>query len=439
MKNFQCAKILKQQDGSMMIVALMIMAILSIIGINAISISSTEQQITVNSQTQQSAFYDADSGVQYTLGSIENALKNPVSGVLVLPVSVGDTVPYAYGMPAGFSFGISDITMPNTASYAFTSTGHSGNAYTDAQSVINVRFTRGTTEAISFAAFGDKKMDIKNSGVTWSYDSRNPGNDFTNPGSLVSKHEADVGSNELLIAHNGSQVDGDGVIGLLDDGVTDGTVSYMGTPGPMFTGNPNAGGDRIDPDPLGIDSGGIYDPTTYSASNDNAAYGTITSRGSTTPIGTAITTKNGDTVTLEGKPGGSNFYFTDVTLKNSVSLNIDTTNGPVNIFVDGGTFDARNGSITNSGGSALDFAIYSNTESTSGSADVILHNSSEFSGVIYAPKANLEMKNSAAVHGAVFGREIVFHNSFTLFYDEALNDKYATVSDDVALISWEEE
>ncbi len=427
----------------MMIVALMIMAILSIIGIHAIGISSTEQQITVNAQTQQTAFYDADSGVQYTLGCIERDLKdNTIDNDSVLPTSVGSTVTCSYGTPAGFSFQISDLEMtastPNFDVYSFTSTGNAGNAHINAQALINATFRKGISNPFRFAAFGDKKMDIKNSGVTWSYDSTNPGNDFTNPGSLISNHLADVGSNDLLIAHNGSLVDGNGVIGVKDDGSTVGDVNYYGSPGPTFNGDSNLSVDRIDPDPLGIDSGGEYDPTTYSTINDNATHGTITSKWGTNPIGTVISTKNGDTVTLKGKPGGSNFYFTDVELKNSVALDVDTTNGPVNIFVDGGTFDARNGSITNSGGSPLDFAIYSNAESATGSADVILHNSSEFQGVIYAPKANLEMKNSAAVYGAVWGKEIVFHNSFNLFYDEALSTKYSAPSNDVSLISWEE-
>jgi len=134
----------------------------------------------------------------------------------------------------------------------------------------------------------------------------------------------------------------------------------------------------------------------------------------------------------DGSP--ANYYFTDITLKQSSKIEIV---GKVNIFITG-KLDARNGTDITATGDPGDFAIYSSATGSS-NGDITLHNSSELHGVIYAPKSTLEMKNSAALYGAVFGSEIVFHNSFTLFYDEALKDKYATVSDDVALISWEEE
>lgn len=419
----------------MMVAALLVMAILSLVGIHAVTISSTEQRITANVQTQQTAFYDADSGVQYTLGCLENALESGASNVL--PASVGNPVVYAYGTPAGFSFEISDIEMRDSNLYAFTSTGHSGNAYIHAMSRINVTFSRGITNAITLAAFGDEKLDTKNSGMTLSYDSNDPDptiSDPSNPG-FVGTGEADVGSNDWLVTHNGAYIDGDGVFGAQDDGSpTVDDIHWRTT----FTGTPGVDVGRIDPDPLGINSGGVYDPTTYTASNDNATHATINGA----PIaGTSIVTRRGDTVTLTGKAGGANFYFTSVELKNGVTLNIDSTAGPVNIFLDGGgatsgtIFDAKNSSTIsiNPGGKPADFTIYSNSEQK-----IDFKHNSEFRGFVYAPFADIDLKNSSNVYGAVWGKTIDIKNSGTLYFDEALKDKYTITSNNLSLASWEE-
>lgn len=440
---------LKSQDGNAMIVTLMVMAILSIVGVNAITISTNEQKITTNVETQKASFYDADSGVQFALASLENGL---IAGTAnVLPANVGDTVTFItdpddpddpHATPDGFSFEISDIEMiavtPNFNVYSFTSTGHSQNAYREADTVINVRFRRGNSSAITFAAFADTKLDTKSSGTTLSYDSSSPDPTKNNPGSALfaTTHQADVGSNDWLVTHNGASIDGDGIFGEQDDGSA--TTDGIHDPSDFYGTAPvNVG--RIDPDPLGINTAnGEYNPTTYSAVNDNAAYATINGNP---VVGNTIITNNGNTVTLTGKPGGSNFYFTKVDLKNSVTMNINTTNGPVNIFLDGSgaasgvIFDSKNSTTINiTPGTPTDFTIYSNS-----TQKINFKHNSEFSGFVYAPFGSIDMKNSSSVYGALWGNNIDIKNSGTLYYDEALADKYTIQNNNLSLISWEAE
>ncbi len=424
MNSIQYIKVLKQENGNVMIIALMVLAILSIIGFYTINISMTEQEITVNVQTQKMAFYDADSGVQYAIGSLENDLKSGAPGVLptsVDPASADNKVAYAYGTPVGFSFAISSISMAGPNAYAFTSTGNAVNAYRNAQALINATFKR--KGAINFAAFGDEKLDTKSNGNTWSYDSSSPEpskNDPSGP-TFQSTHEADIGSNDWLITHNGAAIDGDAVFGEQDDGTT--TTDGLNS-GTDIHGTAGVDAGRIDPDPLGVSSGGIYDPYNYQLANDNAL----------SSVGTTINT-NGS-VTLVGKPGGANYYFTDITLNNGANLTIDTTSGPVNIFLEGG-FEAKNGSTINVVDSAgnpglpTDFAIYSNS-----TAKIDFKHDSEFRGFVYAPYADIDMKNSSDVYGAIWGNNVDIKNSGTLYYDEALKDKYLT--DNLALLSWKE-
>lgn len=440
MKKRQYTEILNRQEGSVMLVALMVMAALSILGINALNISTTELQITSNVQNKKMAFYNADAGVQYTLACIENDLKDSdkeTSEVLPASVEEKDATDSSCGVPTGFNFSISKIRMVvgTTDQYYFTSTG---NAQGNAQVEIKVVFMQDESKPFTFAAFGDKSMEVKNSGTTESYDSADPDptkNDPNDPG-FVKTGEADIGSNEDLITKTSAMIDGDGVVGKTSVGVQG--VSDIKS-GSVFTGSAPVLQDRVDPDPLGVTSGGVYDPTQYSVSNDNATYGAITTssgkKTSTSSLSTSITTKSGDTVTLTGKPGGSNFYFTSVDLKNGVDLDIDTSLGPVNIFLDEGPFNAKNSSITNSNGKTTDFSIYSN-----GTDDITMHHGSAFAGVIYAPYAFIDMKNSSTVYGAIWGSDVLIHNSGNLFYDEALKDKYVlSASSDVMLMSWEEQ
>jgi hypothetical protein len=66
-----------------------------------------------------------------------------------------------------------------------------------------------------------------------------------------------------------------------------------------------------------------------------------------------------------------------------------------------------------------------------------MHHGSEFTGIIYAPYAEIDMKNSSAIYGAIWGSDITIRNSGELFFDEALTDKYElTNTNELSLASW---
>jgi Tfp pilus assembly protein PilX len=54
--------ILKRDDGSVIVAAMMILVLLTIIGISATSTSNTELNITSNAQLHKMAFFTAESG-----------------------------------------------------------------------------------------------------------------------------------------------------------------------------------------------------------------------------------------------------------------------------------------------------------------------------------------------------------------------------------------
>ena len=416
------------EKGFVLPVGLMFLAIISILGTTAVVVTTTDIKIGSNYRSSVQAFYNAEAGVQYAIAKMEDGLAN---GTFTLPTIIGSgsSVSFTSATPADFSFVISNISMTGPDAFTFTSTGSGpGNS----RSVIEAAFERDTASAINYAAFGDKKVDAKNSGITLSYDSSSPDPTKNNPfdPSFQTMGGADIGSNDWLATHNGTVIDGSGLFGEQSDGSP--TVDDIHHKS-VFTGTAGVDAGRIDPDPLGINSGGIYDPSTYSASNDND------SGLSPDVVGTTeINTKNSDTVTLYGKQGGANYYFTSIDLKNNVVLTIDSSAGPVNIFLVGG-FETRNSAIINvidgSGnpGKSTDFTIFSN------STDMInFRHKSEFRGLVYAPLADVDMKNDSAVYGAIWADTIDIKNSGTLYYDMALQNKYANITNDLLLLSWKE-
>ncbi len=404
----QIGTILNNEKGIVLVISVLMLAVLAALGTTAVMQTSTDLKISSNYKTSRQAFYDADAGVQYALAMIEAGLKASPQ-TFTLP-SAGSPATLTYTTPTGFSFTISTISKNSGSStYTLTSTGNGPNS---AQAVIEVTFERDS--AINYAAFGDHKVDAKNGGTTLSYDSSSsdPTKNDPSDSSFQTTHEADVGSNDWLVTHNGASIDGSGVLGEQSDGSDTVNNIHGGT---TFYGTTPVDAGRIDPDPLGINSGGVYDPSIYVASNDNASAG----------VGTTINTNGSITLTA------GDYYFTSVILKSGANLTIDASAGSVNIFLEGG-LDAKNGSTINVTGNPTDFAIFSNS-----TAKIDFKHSSAFKGLVYAPFADVDMKNSSSVYGAIWAASVDIKNSGTLYYDAALKDKYT--SDDLTLTSWKDD
>jgi hypothetical protein len=68
-----------------------------------------------------------------------------------------------------------------------------------------------------------------------------------------------------------------------------------------------------------------------------------------------------------------------------------------------------------------------------------LKNSSEISGLIYAPYAQVLVHNSADVYGAIYGSDVDIRNSGDIWFDTALKDEGGGAEfEGVKIISWRE-
>jgi hypothetical protein len=421
------------EKGAVLIISLTFMTLLAMLGGTAVVMTTTDMKIGANYRDSGEALCNAESGMRYALGKMEAELKAS-SSTFYLPTTVGNSIDLdanaAFTTPTGFEFSFRPpgLTKLATNLYIFTTDGTGSN---NASAAITV--TCRQTPAINMAAFGDTKMDGKSGGTVESFDSSSSDptkNDPTHP-SFQSTHEADIGSNEWLVAHSGVDVDGNGVLGEDAGGTTakDSIADYTD-----FYGNETPVADeRIDPDPLGVNSGGEYDPTMY----DGTPYPNNNCTGCTgTPISVCddlcnnneLDLGSGDTITLTA----GDYYINSgkgLELGNGSTLTIDASAGEVRIFLDGEGVTAANGSVLNVIGAATDFSVFSNS-----TVKIDFSNSSAFTGLVYAPFAPVDIKNDGSVMGAIWGSNVDIKNNGTLYYDSALADKY--VKNDMERLTW---
>ncbi len=232
----------KNEKGFVLPMGLIFLAILSIIGITAIVLTTMDIKIGKNYQTSEQAFHDAESGINFAMGCIQNCLDD---GTLTLPESINGTVSISMcSRPSGFSFTLSDVTKVDDNKYFFTSTGSSS---AGGAAKIEASFRKGI--AINYAAFGDLLIDMKADSSIHSYDSGDfvGGEDEDDLEADDSTTEGDVGSNGTVSVKNNTIIDGDVALG--DDGgdpVNEAVYTHTGTQ--VITGTTGVDVERVDPE-----------------------------------------------------------------------------------------------------------------------------------------------------------------------------------------------
>ena len=402
--------------GAVLFTAMMFVLIMSIIGAVAYVITANDAAIAVNLEVSRKAFYSADAGVHFALASIQKNLK---TNTMTLPET--DEVAVSLSpclLPSDpditdirfeyLPIGAPVLTRIAENEYQFTVRGY-GSRNADADILVTFK----NRSAFKFGAFGDKGFTAPALSNFYGYDSTvtltPSGDDGTN--------SCDIGSNQRVGLSDHTEVYGH--IGLGSNGAVDAVYIPSGSPEPLIHGEGDAVRTvgPVAPDPLGV-SAGVYAQKISDCriSNNNGI------------IPSELTIETGQAVTLNGKSGGANYYFTKIELKTGASMTIDTSAGPVHIYLSG-EFDGKNGTITHAEGDPKKLAIFSNT------ADPIsLSNSSAFYGVIYAPYADLDIYNHAPLYGAILAGTVDMKNSGNFYFDRALKDKYLT--QDVVMTSW---
>ena len=396
------------KEGMILFAVLAVISGLAIVASTMFTIASTNMRVAANFRDTAKAFFNADAAVQLTKSKIESGL---AAGTLTL-TNTSSAVSFA--APSGFSFDtITQIRrIGNGPAYGFTVTGRSSSA----MAVINTTFIR--RPAFSVGVFADSELDLKPNSLTYSYYS-----DITlNPTPSDSTGEADSGSNEQVITYNGTYMDGSLLLGADPFG---NNATWSGHSGTVITGEDGVPVGRMDPDPLGAAPGGALAQTfTRVASSNNNSWA---SPAGVIEADRDVSLGNGDTMTLRS----GNYYIDDIELKNGSTLQVVATNGAVNVYLTGNV-DFKNGSTVNLTGKPADFIIYANKTG----ASLVIYNSSDFNGVIYAPFGSVDIKNSGNYRGVVWADSVETKNSGVIYVD--LSIKNRLLSNKIQLTSWKE-
>ena len=403
-------------------VTLMLIAALALLGTTAVMTITTDLKIAGNYRENARALYNAEAGVHAVIAKIDEC------GSFGWPTAIGSSQTVTVTAPSGYSFdngsggAAISVTKEDKTYYWFQVTGY-GASNSNARKTIEVYFRREP-----FGVFADKSVDLYSDSKIYSYNSNttpNP-NPADYPGASTGKGY--VGSNTKVFAMEGTYISGN--IGLgASSGGTDATYDPSETT--TLTGT-SQNVCRVAPDPLGAVGGDLaINFTTYSSSNDNAAYMTC-SAGACTASPGEIDAGSGEYVTLTGKTGGSNFYFTSITLDAGATLTINPTDGPVNIYLTD-KLEAKGGSTINVNGLPPSLTIYSNVNK-----DIKLIHFGSFKGTIYAPYAKVTVGGSTNFFGLIWGDKIDIKNSVRFFYDEALKN-VLPLNDGIGIItSWKD-
>ncbi|MFO7962943.1 MAG: pilus assembly PilX N-terminal domain-containing protein [Desulfobacterales bacterium] len=459
-------KRIRNQDAAVLITGILFLALVSILGTSAYHISTTDVKISANHAYSIEAFNQAESGVQFGMGMIQQGL---TSGTFALPVEMGranaEKMPFSY--PEGYSFQLSPVTKIGANAFAFTSTGSGPQG---AVAEIDVVFKRGS--GIAYAVFGDKILDVRGGGSSgfasvFSYDHRrglqpeDPDFATSGEGDIASNGDGDSSSDDILLT-NHAVLDGEVALGSRR-----GIRAELDDAGGRAINSGIIEVEHIDPDPLKIGGKGFQDTfALYERISKNDNHLAISSSSRDFILNPTVDKESGD-VMLFGKPEGADYYFTSIVLGNDQTFTIDVKGGPVNIYLQG-QLGTQNDSVINilqptSGdthkvslyitappdGLAPGHAIVHLQQSTDinpngfptdfilmtdSDARLVIHNGSDFTGVIYAPFAKVDFKANTTLFGAVWAGEIVMRKGLNVYYDVAIRDEYVT--DDIKMTSW---
>ena len=430
----QIGTILSNEKGMVLPLGLMFLAIISILGTTAVIVTTTDIKIGSNYRDSKQAFYDAEAGVQYVLKQLAIDLDDSDPDTVDL-MTEDPPISLNYSTPSGFSFTVpTELTSLGSNQYRFQVTGHGPN---NSKAVIEVVFFAEQKSIFNCGLFTNGLLNLKADANVYSYDSRDTPDPDPADFPDASTGEADIGSNTEISTSMETHIDGDLALGAdTSDPPVDAIWTDTGTP--TITGTVGNAG-HVDPDPLGANDSDppsdLYNKFIDIIDNNN----NVTAKdGSPCPLegALAINLDNAETLTLTA----GDYYITDIILKNGSTLTIDATSGPVNIYLSG-TLDAEEGELESKNGSAFenlsqptDFSIFSNSFQ-----DITFKHSTAFKGMVYAPNAHVEMKNSAGVYGLIWGNTATIHNSGEFYFDEALKDKYLSPNNyTIDILSWKD-
>ncbi len=382
-------KSLANDKGTALLIALALMALLTIAAITALDRSTTDVDMSYNQLHGDQAFYIAEAGAKRACA------------MLASDADWRDTF-----TNVSFSSGIYTVTLEDstTDSDLFDTVVVTSLAELDrAASGIEVYLVQSQVRPFLYALFGDSSVDMRNSALTDSYNSDSGGYAVTSV-----FDGGDIGSNGTIDIYTSSDLGGDvststegGLNIKVGSNIAGDTTStapsqeILPVPDELF-----ADAEAVNDNATGISGDYSYNPVTHAFSTD----GTVTLASGT-------------------------YYFSSITLANSASV-VVASGAEVIIYVTG-DIELKQSAEINIGGDPADLQLYTQ-------GDITLKNSGDIYATFYSPEGSADLRNSGEFYGSIIAQDILVHNDAMFHFDRRLNDLVGPMVGDFAVVAWRE-
>lgn len=383
-----------KKRGSAIPLAIVVVLILLAMGTGLLSMGLNSRTFSLRTTSDITARCAADTGLTMALYQMNEKLKVKPWLASSMPKATDIKLLYC---DASYSY---SVTGNLTQGYIMQSVGKADQAQR------TVYATIGLQGLFEHAILTKGSLVLKSNTVIDGYNSGDP---------LDTDFNVDIGTqstaDSMVVLNSGVNVKGDVLVGIGGD--PDTVIKDLGA-----TTGDQIGGTEKDPLPL------IIPPTL-----PDMGGGDITAKSETITI---TPTENGqyDNISLASsvKAGileidGGNvvLYITgDIELGNSCEI-VVKDNSSLTIYLDGDIVSGNGSSIgtENPSKDALTIQLYGTGE---GEQNLDIKAKNEWTGVIYAPNANIDLYANGDVYGAIVADSFEFKNGGNYYYDEALRE-----------------
>lgn len=364
--------VVNNESGAAMFVTMALLVMISLLGMSAVQMSSTDMSITENFQQDTRSFYLAEGGIEHAYGVLRDSsswrtgLTGQTSGGGQYEVSIVDED----SLPA----------LDDTLIFVSIAT-RSG-----AKSMVEVKFA--PTRPFRWAAFADDHMDLNGGTYTDSYDS-----DSGTYAATMRLEDGDVGSNGYVDISGTADINGDagtasaGDLSIGGAGVVTGDTT---TTAPMQVFDPVSVADINAAKATNTAPGGLSGTYNFNAGNKS------------------LRVNPGNTVTL----ANGTYYFSSMDISGNVVIPAGAT---VKIYIDG-DIQVQAMAKINVAGKPIQCQIYSR------GSQIRVNGGAEMRSVVYAPDTEIRLTGGGDLYGAYVGNVATDNGGSNFHYDRSLDD-----------------
>jgi hypothetical protein len=256
-----------------------------------------------------------------------------------------------------------------------------------------------------YAVFGDEGVEFDTSSFVDSYDSDL--GEYDEQYDSSSKHAGEfgnVGSNADIDLETNTQIYGNASPG------PEHVVSHLG-PNTLVSGSTSAAPESVLLPPVVVPS--------FPSSGSALVKKTTLYLGPGDVHYSSVAVSSGGAIEIRGP---ARVVFDDLTLASNTSMRLVTVGGPIEIY---GTGDFRmqsNSHLVTHTTRPHDVAIYLSSNNIDGSprSTVEFNANSEYTGLIYAPSALIEIQTMFEIYGSVMARQVALGSNSAIHYDTSL-------------------